>query len=108
MNIQLPDPITTYFQVSNGAEISVLAQCFTENAVVNDEGHTYQGHEAIQAWQQEARRKYACSVEPLDFTKQDSSVKVCARVTGNFPGSPVQLEHLFRLVDGRIEFLEIH
>jgi ketosteroid isomerase-like protein len=108
MSFQLTDSITTFFQVSNGAEISALRHCFTEDAVVHDEGQTYQGHEAIQAWLREAQRKYAYSIEPLDVVHQGSSVKVRAKVAGNFPGSPVELEHVFQLAGGRIESLEIH
>lgn len=108
MSLKLPDSITLYFQVSNGADVSALKRCFTENAVVTDEGHTHQGHEAIQAWQQEARRKFAYSVEPVDVAQQDAGVTVRARVVGDFPGSPVQLEHVFRLADGRVESLDIH
>jgi len=107
MNVKLPDSIATFFEVSNGAEASALEQCFTENAVVHDEDHAHQGHEAIRAWLREAQRKYAYTVEPLDVLQQDSTVKVRAKVSGNFPGSPVELNHVFRLTDGRIEFLEI-
>jgi len=107
MSVQLPDSIASFFRVSNGAEASELRHCFTGNAVVRDEGHTHQGHEAIQAWLLEARRKYAYSVEPLEVTQQGSSVKVRAKVSGNFPGSPVQLEHVFRLTGDKIESLEI-
>lgn len=108
MSVQLPDSITIFFQVSNGAEVSALRHCFTEDAVVRDESHTHQGHEAIQTWLLEARRKYAYSVEPLDIEQQGSNAKVQAKVTGNFPGSPVRLEHVFQLAGGRIESLEIH
>ena len=107
MNVQLPDSIAAFFEVSNGAKPSVLERCFTENAVVHDENHTHQGHDAIRAWLLEAKRKYAYTVEPLDVVQQDSTVKVCAKVSGNFPGSPVELDHVFRLTGGRIEFLEI-
>ena len=107
MNVQLPDSIASFFEVSNDAKISALERCFTENAVVHDEKHTHQGHDAIRAWLQEAKRKYAYTVEPLDVVQQDSIVKVRAKVWGNFPGSPVELNHVFRLTGGRIEFLEI-
>lgn len=107
MNVQLPNSITAFFQVSNGAETSTLDQCFTENAVVHDENHAHQGHDAIRAWLREAKRKYAYTVEPLDVVQQDSTVKVRAKVSGNFPGSPVELNYVFRLSGGRIEFLEI-
>jgi hypothetical protein len=31
-----------------------------------------------------------------------------ARLTGNFPGSSVELDHVFTLEDGKIISLEIH
>lgn len=108
MRILLPDSVATFFQVSNSAELSALRQCFTEDAVVRDEGHMHQGHQAMQVRLLEAQRKYTYSVEPLDAVQQGSSVKVCAKVSGNFPGSPVQLEHVFRLASDRIKSLEIH
>jgi hypothetical protein len=107
MNVRLPDSIASYFEVANGAEDSALERCFTESAVVHDEHQMHQGHEAIRAWLREARRKYAFTSEPLDVVQQDSAVKVRARLSGNFPGSPVELNHVFRLTGDRIEFLEI-
>jgi len=107
MGTQLHDSIATFFRVSNGAEASALRHCFSESAVVRDESHTHRGYEAIQAWLLEARRKYAYAVEPLDVAQQGASVKVRAKVTGNFPGSPVELDHVFRLAGDRIDFLEI-
>jgi len=68
---------------------------------------THRGHAAIQAWLREAQRKYAYTVEPLDVVQQDSNVNVRAKVSGNFPGSPVELNHVFRLNGDRIDFLEI-
>ncbi|WP_282876518.1 nuclear transport factor 2 family protein [Pseudomonas peli] len=107
MNLQLPDAVQTYFAVSNGADISRLAACFCAHASVTDENHTHQGIDAIAAWQQEARRAFTYSVEPLTTTQSDDSLSVTARLVGNFPGSPLQLNHVFRLEDGQICSLEI-
>ncbi|CAD5109972.1 nuclear transport factor 2 family protein [Zestomonas carbonaria] len=107
MSTQLPNPIATFFEVSNGADSALLAQCFAPGATVHDEGRTHQGHAAIRAWLQEAQRLYEYSVEPLEASQQGTSIRVLARVVGNFPGSPVQLEHLFRLSGDRIASLEI-
>lgn len=107
MSTQLPDSITTFFKVSNGSDVSALSQCFAEGAVVRDEGGLHQGHEAIETWLRDARRKYAYRVEPLDAVRQGSIVKVRAKVEGDFPGSPIELEHVFRLAGNRIESLEI-
>jgi len=107
VNVQLPDAIATFFEVSNGADPSALEQCFTRNAVVQDENQVHQGIDGIEAWLRDAQHKYACTVEPLDVVRQASTVSVRARVSGNFPGSPVELNHVFQLTNGRIERLEI-
>jgi hypothetical protein len=108
MSTQLPDSIATFFKVSNGSDVSELSQCFAEDALVRDEGRLHRGHEAIEAWLRDARRKYAYRVEPVNAVRQGSIVKVRAKVEGDFPGSPVELEHVFRLAGNRIESLEIH
>ncbi|WP_339526619.1 nuclear transport factor 2 family protein [Pseudomonas sp. EA_35y_Pfl2_R111] len=107
MNLHLPDAVQTYFAVSNGGDISRLAACFCAHASVTDENRTHQGIAAIAAWQQEARRAFTYSVEPLAVTQQGDSLNVTARLVGNFPGSPLQLNHLFLLQDGQIRSLEI-
>ncbi|WNF47979.1 nuclear transport factor 2 family protein [Pseudomonas sp. SG20056] len=107
MNLQLPDAVQTYFAVSNGGDISRLAACFYTDASVTDENRTHQGIAAIAAWQQQARQAFTYSVEPLTATQNDDSLSVTARLVGNFPGSPLQLNHLFLLQDGQIRSLEI-
>jgi len=107
MTLQLPDAVQTYFDVSNGGDISRLAACFYADARVTDENHTHQGIAAIAAWQQQARQAFTYSVEPLAATQNDDSLSVTARLVGNFPGSPVMLNHRFLLQDGQIRSLEI-
>ncbi len=107
MNLQLPDAVQTYFDVSNGGDISRLVACFYADASVTDENHTHQGIAAIAAWQQQARQAFTYSVEPLAATQNDDSLSVTARLVGNFPGSQLQLNHLFLLQDGQIRSLEI-
>ncbi len=43
--LNLPKPIAAYFTADKG-DGEAVSQCFTENAVVKDEGHTHKkGHE---------------------------------------------------------------
>lgn len=107
MNLQLPDAVQTYFDVSNGGDTARLAACFCADAVVTDENRTHQGIEAIAAWQQKARQAFTYSVEPLQATHKDGTLTVTARLVGNFPGSPLQLNHVFLLQYGQIRSLEI-
>lgn len=108
MFLSLPDPILTYFEISNGSDIAQLAHCFTPDAVVVDEGQTYQGHDAIQSWQREAQKKFEYTVEPVSVSRDGDRLKVTANVVGNFPGSPAQLEHIFGLTGEKITSLEIY
>lgn len=107
MALSLPDPVSAYFKVSNGAEIEHIARFFTQDAVVVDEGKTYQGHDAIQSWQREAQKKFEYTVEPVGVSQDGGRLKVTANVVGNFPGSPAQLDHVFGLTGDKIKSLEI-
>lgn len=102
----LPSPIAAYFEADR-SNPQAVARCFAAHAVVKDEGRTHVGREAIQAWKAEASRKYTYTVEPLDLVQEEGADVVRARVTGNFPGSPVDLRYRFRLESGLIAALEI-
>ena len=107
MSLQLPDPIATFFRASNDGDASLLEPCFTDEAVVRDEGNTYRGLAEITNWLREAKRKSTFSSEPLDIVRREREINVRARVSGSFPGSPIELNHLFRLTGGKVEELEI-
>lgn len=107
MSLSLPHAISTYFAISNGADIANVKYCFTTNAVVIDEGQTHRGHAAIEAWQRAAQAAFDYSVEPIRLFTEGDRVVVTSNVVGNFPGSPVELNHAFGLVDGKINSLEI-
>ena len=106
MTLDLPKPIAAYFTADKaGAE--VVSQCFTENAVVKDEGQTYRGREAIRQWKADASTKYQYTCEPFVCEQKDGKVVVTSRLTGNFPGSPVNLRFFFGLEGDKIASLEI-
>ncbi|QBK05036.1 nuclear transport factor 2 family protein [Hylemonella gracilis] len=104
----LPAPLGLYFEISNGADDARLVDCFAADAVVRDESQTHHGPKAIQGWLREARRKYQHHVEPLSLTRDGARVTVAGKVSGNFPGSPLKLNHVFDLRDDKIQSLEIH
>lgn len=108
MSLSLPESIATYFEISNGGDDTHLTDCFTQDARVFDEAETHQGHTAIQSWLRAARRKFEYRVTPISIDQQGNTVMVATTVTGNFPGSPVQLDQTFRLAGEQIQSLEIH
>lgn len=107
MTLSLPDPIFIYFEISNGLDVARLDHCFMQDAVVVDERHTYRGLAAIQSWKREARKKFEYTVEPIKVSRNGDRITVVAHVVGNFPGSPVQLDHVFALAGDKIRLLEI-
>jgi hypothetical protein len=107
MSLNLPAPVAAYIAVENGDDAAALAQCFAENAVVQDEGRTMKGLAAIQRWKAETKQKYRHTVEPLASVQKDGKTIVKTRLTGEFPGSPVELQFVFGLEGDRISSLEI-
>ncbi|KFX23422.1 polyketide cyclase [Pectobacterium atrosepticum] len=107
MSLSLPNAVSTYFEISNGSDIAQIVHCFTQDAVVVDEGQIYRGHTAIQSWQRETQKKFEYTVELVSLTRDGDRLSITANVVGNFPGSPVQLDHLFDLAGGKITSLEI-
>ena len=106
MTLNLPQPVAAYFAADKASGESV-AQCFAENAVVKDEGHTYNGRAAIKKWKEEAASKYEYTCEPLTCESNNSKSIVTCRLVGNFPGSPVDLRFAFELAGEQIASLEV-
>lgn len=104
--MNLPAPIRTYFSARE-QDAAAFAAAFAPDAVVRDEGESHRGPEEITRWWRAARAKYRHTAEPLDMTTADGKMLVRARVSGDFPGSPVVLTFRFGLAGDRISDLEI-
>jgi ketosteroid isomerase-like protein len=107
MSLDLPIPIASYIVAENGGDTEALAQCFAGDAVVRDEGQTIEGLAAIKQWKAETRKKYQHTIEPLASAQKDGKTIVTNRLTGNFPGGPIELEFVFTLEANKIASLEI-
>jgi hypothetical protein len=106
MTLDLPGPVAAYFAADREGGAAV-ARCFAEVAVVKDEGRTYRGRAAIRQWKEEVSTKYQYTSEPLACEARDGTVVVTNRLTGTFPGSPVDLRFFFVLEGDTIASLEI-
>jgi ketosteroid isomerase-like protein len=107
MPLNLPKPIAEYFAADHTRDAHALARCFVDDGVVHDEGGTFRGTKAIRDWSAAARAKYHHTVAPLSATERDGETIVAGRVAGDFPGSPVTLDHVFRVEGDKIVSLEI-
>lgn len=106
MAITMPQPISAYF-AADGRDGDAVAECFTQDAIVRDERKTHVGRDAIRDWKANASRTYTYSVAPFAIGNAEGKVVVTAKVSGNFPGSPLDLRYLFTLDGDKISSLEI-
>src|ERR1700745_1213112 len=91
MNMTLPPPLAAYLNAGPTDDTASLANCFAADAVVRDEGRTIEGLKAIQTWKKDTKASYQYNVEPLDLSQDGATVTMRAKLTGSFPGSPVEL-----------------
>ncbi len=107
MMLNVPDPVVAYFAAEDTKDAEKLSLCFIEDGTVHDDGRDYRGQAAICKWKQEADKKYRYVLLPLDAQTNGDEVTVRARLTGDFAGSPVELNHIFKLKTNKIASLEI-
>ena len=105
-DLSLPEPIEAYFEADRRGGQAV-ARCFTNDGTVTDERKTHTGLAAIEVWKAATSAKYSYVAEPFALEQKDRKYIVTSRVTGNFPGSPVELRYTFSLERGKIASLEI-
>ena len=107
MTIHLPAPIAGYFDADKTGNADAVAGWFTEDAVVTDEGKDHHGRDAVRAWKTGASQAFSYTVEPFAMLRDGDRTIVTGRLTGDFPGSPVDLRYVFTLSGDRIAALEI-
>lgn len=104
---KLPQPIAAYIAAANAQDINAVTACFAKGAVVHDERQDRQGIAAIRRWAEEVSEKYRPTVEVLDVAQMGRTTVVAGRISGHFPGSPIELRYAFTLKCEKIERLDI-
>lgn len=103
--MNLPNIITTLVNAQNQYNSHSYADCFTDNAVVFDEGKTYNGKTEIENWISEANNEYKTIMKPLNYDEKENILS--AEISGTFPGSPAILKYHFKFNNGLIQSLKI-
>ena len=102
------EPVLKYFAAQNAHDIDAMLASFSADALVIDEGKDRRGLAAIRGWIEETTRKYRPSVAILSSVETPAGTTATVRVSGTFPGSPIDITYRFTLKDGKIVRLEIH
>lgn len=105
---ELAPAIVAYITATNTRDTSSVSDWFAEDANVFDEGEHQAGSAAIARWMEDTGRRYQPRVEVLNVQHRTGKVLVSNVVSGNFPGSPLELRYTFRLNgQGKISRLDI-
>lgn len=103
--MNLPNVIADLAEAQRNFDSLAYSKCFTETAVVFDEGETHKGKKEIQEWIEKANIEYQTVLTPIAYSAAEEILK--AEVSGNFPGSPIVLAYHFELKEGLIQSLNI-
>jgi hypothetical protein len=107
MLLNLPAPVGRYFSAQQSRDLDAQVECFADDAFVHDEGRDYRGRSAIRAWKEAVQQKFLYEAEPRNASEVGNVVTVNVHLTGNFPGSPIDLVHTFTLSGDKISSLVI-
>ncbi|WP_313001044.1 nuclear transport factor 2 family protein [Chryseobacterium gleum] len=103
--MNLPNVIAKLIKAQNNFDSASYAQCFTETAIVFDEGKTHKGKTEIEKWIDKSNKEYKATMEPLDYNDRENILS--AEISGSFPGSPIILKFHFEITDEKIQQLKV-
>jgi len=103
--MNLPKVVADLVKAQNNFDSVSYANCFTERAVVFDEGKTHNGKKEIENWIEKANKEYQATMKPLEYSEEKQELK--AEISGPFPGSPIVLTYQFKLLNGQVQSLKI-
>jgi len=105
--MELPKVVERFVETQNNYDNKAYTECFTESAIVHDEGKVHTGKEEIRQWIEHANEAYQSSMEPLKYEESGSNGVLTARVSGTFPGSPIVLQFHLGLMNDLIDSLKV-
>jgi ketosteroid isomerase-like protein len=107
MKVALPRVIKEYIDASNAHDVKDVVSCFSDDALVQDEGKDFRGKKTIEDWVVKTIEKYKFRFKPLGVKSDDAEIVVSVEVSGTFPGSPVSPDYHFTIEGGKIRSLAI-
>jgi ketosteroid isomerase-like protein len=107
MSKELRAPIDAYFAGKRSDDIDAMLAPFADAAIVRDVDQEIKGRADIREWMQETTRNFQYTVDIMDVAESATKTAVIRRLSGDFPGSPVEQRYAFALDVGRIIRLEI-
>jgi ketosteroid isomerase-like protein len=107
MTIKLPQIIQQYVAASNQHDVKSILACFSDDAVVRDEGKEFRGEEMIEGWVVKTIEKYKFQFKPVSIIGDNTEGVLAVQVSGTFNGSPIMLDYHFTIEGDKIGSLTI-
>ena len=107
MTIKLPQIIQKYVAASNQHDVKSILACFSDDAVVRDEGKEFRGEEMIEGWLVKTIEKYKFQFKPVSIKGDNTEGVLAVKVSGTFDGSPITLDYHFTIEGDKIGSLTI-
>lgn len=105
--MELPQLIAQFVETQNNYDSKAYTTCFTDTAIVHDEGKTHTGKEKIRQWIEHANEQYKSFMQPLKYEESGPNGLLTAEVSGTFPGSPIVLQFHMLLKNDLIDSLKV-
>lgn len=105
--MNLPKVIADLVTAQNNFDSVTYAKCFSETAVVFDEGRTHHGRKEIAHWIADANKRYEAIMKPISFEEKETESILKAEASGNFPGSPILMTYHLTIAHELIASLKI-
>ena len=108
MSSDIHPGIAAYFAANNTGDGQAVAATFVADGEVSDDrNRTHKGRAAIAEWVAETIGVHQMKFEALTHERDGDGHLVTARVSGNFPGSPLDYSYRFRVDSEGIRTLDI-
>lgn len=105
--MNLPKVVSDLIETQNSFDSVAYADCFSETAVVFDEGKTHNGKKEIERWIADSNDRYKATIKPVGFEEKETASLLMAETSGNFEGSPIVLTYHLEISDGLIQLLKV-
>lgn len=105
--MKLPKTIANLLMAQEKYDTLAFSECFSDDAVVFDEGKTYHGKKEIRQWNEITNAKYKTKYEPLEISTNGDEIEMTAKISGTFDGSPAIIKYHFETKHDKIILLKI-
>jgi len=105
--MELPIVVKALIDAKHENDSAKYTNCFSESAVVHDEGKVHSGKTAIKLWNEKTSREYQMLWQPLAYEGTSDDGTLTTKVSGTFPGSPITMKFHFGISNGLIESLRM-